>query len=146
MVNKIIAKGKKVFTNPQSSILSAAMIIMLMIVASRILGLFRQRALAHFFTVDELIYKFICKIKKMDKNRFDNAIIIITSDHGEAYGEKILKFIPIYGHPTGIHISALVEVPWFVVKSKKLQNLFIKKDFLEKFRIKHKIKELKDKL
>jgi len=71
---------------------------------------------------------------------------VITSDHGEAYGEKILKFIPIYGHPTGIHISALVEVPWFVVKSKKLQNLFIKKDFLEKFRIKHKIKELKDKL
>jgi len=54
MVNKIIARGKKVFTGPQSSILSAAMIIMLMIIASRILGLFRQRALAHFFTVDEL--------------------------------------------------------------------------------------------
>jgi len=54
MVNKIITKGKKIFSNPQSSILSAAMIIMLMIVASRILGLFRQRALAHFFTADEL--------------------------------------------------------------------------------------------
>lgn len=52
--NKIIAKGKRVFTNPQSSIISAAMIIMLMIVISRLLGLVRQRALAHFFTADEL--------------------------------------------------------------------------------------------
>lgn len=54
MVNRIITKGKKIFSNPQSSILSAATIIMLMIVASRTLGLFRQRALAHFFTADEL--------------------------------------------------------------------------------------------
>lgn len=39
---------------PQGSVLSAATIIMLMIVASRILGLVRQRTLAHFFTPDDL--------------------------------------------------------------------------------------------
>lgn len=54
MVNRIISKGKKLFTKPQGSILSAATIIMLMVVASRVLGLLRQRTLAHFFTADEL--------------------------------------------------------------------------------------------
>lgn len=54
MVNRIIAKGKKVFTDPQSSVLSAATVIMLMIVASRVLGLVRQRTLAHFFQPEEL--------------------------------------------------------------------------------------------
>ena len=54
MVNKIIDKGKKIFTSPQSSVLSAATIIMVMIVASRVLGLVRQRTLAHFFEPSEL--------------------------------------------------------------------------------------------
>src|SRR3990172_12575885 len=54
MVSKIIAKSKKILTTPQTSVLSAASIIMLMIVASRILGLVRQRTLAHFFVPGEL--------------------------------------------------------------------------------------------
>ncbi|OGM11728.1 murein biosynthesis integral membrane protein MurJ [Candidatus Woesebacteria bacterium RBG_16_34_12] len=54
MVNKLFLKSKKIFTEPQSSILSAATIIMLMIIASRILGLVRQRTLAHFFGPDEI--------------------------------------------------------------------------------------------
>jgi putative peptidoglycan lipid II flippase len=54
MVNKIINRGKKIFTSPQSSVLSAATIIMVMIVASRVLGLVRQRTLAHFFEPSEL--------------------------------------------------------------------------------------------
>lgn len=54
MVNKIIAKGKKLLTGPQATILSAATIIMLMIVASRFLGLVRQRTLAHFFTPNDI--------------------------------------------------------------------------------------------
>jgi putative peptidoglycan lipid II flippase len=54
MVSKIISKGKKLLTEPQSTVLSAASIIMIMIVASRVLGLVRQRALAHFFAPDEL--------------------------------------------------------------------------------------------
>jgi putative peptidoglycan lipid II flippase len=54
MVNKILSKGKKIFTGPQSTILSAATIIMIMVVASRVLGLVRQRTLATFFTPDEI--------------------------------------------------------------------------------------------
>jgi len=53
-MQEILKKGKKFFLAPQSSVLSAATIIMIMVVASRVLGLMRQRTLAHFFTVDEL--------------------------------------------------------------------------------------------
>src|SRR3990170_6458546 len=53
-MQEIFKKGKKFFLSPQSSVLSAATIIMLMVVASRVLGLVRQRVLAHFFTPDEL--------------------------------------------------------------------------------------------
>lgn len=54
MVNRIINKSKKFLVSPQNSVLSAASIIMLMIVASRVLGLVRQRTLAHFFEADQL--------------------------------------------------------------------------------------------
>lgn len=54
MVNKIFDKSKKILFSQQSSVLSAATIIMLMVVASRVLGLVRQRTLAYFFTPDEL--------------------------------------------------------------------------------------------
>jgi len=54
VMNKIIDRGKKLLTDPQDSVLSAASIIMVMIIASRVLGLVRQRVLAHFFTASEL--------------------------------------------------------------------------------------------
>lgn len=54
MVKKIISRGKKLFLSPQKSVLSAATIIMLMVVASRFLGLIRQRTLANFFTPQDL--------------------------------------------------------------------------------------------
>lgn len=54
MVNKFIDKGKKIFLSQQSSVLSAATIIMLMVIASRFLGLIRQRTLAHFFVPNDL--------------------------------------------------------------------------------------------
>lgn len=40
---------------------------------------------------------------------------IVTSDHGEAFGEFIHPFIPIrvFGHPARTRISALTLVPWF---------------------------------
>src|SRR3989304_1671482 len=53
-MQEIFNKGKKIFLSPQSSVLSAASIIMLMVVASRVLGLVRQRTLAHFFTANDL--------------------------------------------------------------------------------------------
>lgn len=54
MVNKLIDKGKKLLSGPQEGVLSAATVIMIMIVASRVLGLVRQRVLANFFNPSEL--------------------------------------------------------------------------------------------
>lgn len=45
---------KKLFLAQQTSIFSAATVIMLMVVASRVLGLVRQRTLAYFFTPGDL--------------------------------------------------------------------------------------------
>jgi hypothetical protein len=42
----------------------------------------------------------------------------VTSDHGNALGERGWPFpIRVYGHPLGILIPALVEVPWLVHES-----------------------------
>lgn len=49
-----IYKLKSLFIEQQNSILSAASLIMIMIVASRLLGLVRQRVLAHYFAPQEL--------------------------------------------------------------------------------------------
>jgi len=54
MVKKIFQKSSNFFTKRQKTILSAAMIIMVTIAASRILGLVRNRVLAHFFSVETL--------------------------------------------------------------------------------------------
>lgn len=45
---------------------------------------------------------------------------VITSDHGEAFGEKIHPLIPIrvYGHPGNVMIEPLVKVPWFICKEE----------------------------
>lgn len=54
MFKKIIERGRKLILEPQGSVLSAASLIMVMIIASRVLGLVRQRVLANFFPPDEL--------------------------------------------------------------------------------------------
>lgn len=53
-MEKLFDRSKKFIFSAQTSVLSAATIIMLMIVASRILGLVRQRTLALFFNPNEL--------------------------------------------------------------------------------------------
>ena len=49
-----IAKLKSLIQGQQHSVLSAPSLIMIMIVASRLLGLVRQRVLAHYFIPDDL--------------------------------------------------------------------------------------------
>lgn len=45
--------------------------------------------------------------------------IVITSDHGNALGERYHPLIPIrvYGHHYNVRIPALVEVPWYIYES-----------------------------
>lgn len=42
---------------------------------------------------------------------------VVTSDHGNAYGEKIHKYLPwnVYEHPKYIRTKNLIEVPWFEI-------------------------------
>src|SRR4030066_476605 len=54
MVNKFIKKGKDFLISPQNSIISAATVVMMMVLASRALGLVRQRILANYFNPDDL--------------------------------------------------------------------------------------------
>jgi len=54
MVKKLLQSGSNFFTKRQKTILSATMIIMVMIAASRVLGLVRNRVLAQFFPVESL--------------------------------------------------------------------------------------------
>lgn len=54
MIKRLLLKSKNIFTSKQNSVFSAATIIMIMVVVSRILGLIRQRVLAHFFEANEL--------------------------------------------------------------------------------------------
>jgi len=54
MVKNLFSKSKNFLFAPQTSVLSAASIIMVMVIASRALGLVRQRVLAHFFVPSDL--------------------------------------------------------------------------------------------
>ena len=54
MIKKFILQGRRILISPQTGILSAASVIMFMIIISRSLGLIRQRVLAHFFPASEL--------------------------------------------------------------------------------------------
>jgi hypothetical protein len=46
---------------------------------------------------------------------------VITADHGEAFGEKINRLLPIrvYGHMPSMRIKSLTEVPWFVIEREQ---------------------------
>ena len=54
MVSKFIKRGKDLLISPQNSIISAATVVMIMVLASRVLGLIRQRILANYFNPDDL--------------------------------------------------------------------------------------------
>jgi len=51
--------------------------------------------------------------------RFVDGRVIVTADHGEAFGEKLHKWIPIkvYGHPKDVPMRELYEVPWLVFEN-----------------------------
>lgn len=54
MFKRLLRNGSSFLTQRQSSILSAATVIMVMIAISRVLGLVRNRVLAHFFPAETL--------------------------------------------------------------------------------------------
>jgi len=58
--------------------------------------------------------------------------IVITSDHGNALGERYHPLVPmkIFGHHWNIRIDGLVKVPWYVYESEGRSRDSIEKDVL----------------
>jgi len=54
MIGRFWRRGREIITSPQNSVLSAAAVVMVMVVASRVLGLVRQRVLAHYFDPESI--------------------------------------------------------------------------------------------
>jgi len=50
--------------------------------------------------------------------------IVITSDHGEAFGEKLHRWIPlrVYGHMSRIRTRSLTQVPYLIVENNITQH------------------------
>lgn len=66
----------------------------------------------------ELVLPYVKKLVDTLKGR-----TIVSSDHGEAFGEIIHPLLPfkIYGHNAKFRIPALNDIPWLVVE-EKLKN------------------------
>ena len=58
MIKRILRNGSNFLSRRQTSILSAASVVMVMIAISRLLGLVRNRVLAHFFSAEDLAVYF----------------------------------------------------------------------------------------
>lgn len=54
-----------------------------------------------------------------------NGKVVVTSDHGEGFGERLFGILPIriWGHPRGVRVRQLIEVPWFVCEGNERLNL-----------------------
>lgn len=49
---------------------------------------------------------------------------VITSDHGNAFGERFLPFpTKVYGHGKNLRLDALVNVPWLVIESENRREI-----------------------
>lgn len=71
---------------------------------------------------------------------------VVTSDHGEAFGERIL-FFKVYGHLRGLRIPTLTIVPWFIVESAgkkitKVKRKKIKRVKIDEELIKERLRKL----
>ena len=54
--------------------------------------------------------------------------IVVSSDHGEAFGESLSKLLPlhVYGHPSRIRASFIIQVPYFEISNIILRSQSIK--------------------
>ena len=64
------------------------------------------------------LFLVLCYVKKLTE--ILPGRIVITSDHGEAFGEPLSKLLPlrVYGHPSRIWISSLALIPYLLVENE----------------------------
>lgn len=72
---------------------------------------------------------------------------VISTDHGEAFGEPLHRFLPIkfYGHTNGIRIPSLKEIPWLTVKADE-KDPSIRTQLTEELKITNTISKLEFKI
>jgi len=93
-----------------------------------------------------LIYKKNLEIVMDYVERLINVLpgrTVVTSDHGEAFGEKLHPLLPfrVYGHVYKLRIPAIVKVPWLIIEPEDKEPLNLEEEL-----IKISIKTLKAKL
>ena len=80
----------------------------------------------------DLVFPYVkLLIEKLD------GIIVVTSDHGEAWGERACYLFPIYGHPKYIKIPSLREVPWLTIYKEHIY------EHLEREKLKRTVERVK---
>ncbi len=82
-----------------------------------------------------IVMSYVSKLTSMLPGR-----IVITSDHGEAFGERLHPFLPIkiYGHISRIKIPSLIKVPWFIIDNNISNTDAIRNALREVIRVKLK--------
>jgi putative peptidoglycan lipid II flippase len=91
MIQSFLKNNSRLLSRPQKSIISAATIIMIMVAASRFLGLVRNRILAHYFSADGLAVYFAAF-------RLPEVIFEIL-----VFGTLTSAFIPVFTSYFGRH-------------------------------------------
>lgn len=113
MVKKFFLKSKKALSSPQKSVLSAASVIMLMVMFSRVLGLVRQGMLTHFFREEELALFFAAF-------RLPDLVFEIL-----VYGTFSAAFIPVFAKLVKRNTKEAWEVASTVVNISLLAFVFL---------------------
>lgn len=129
MFKKFLERIKNVFSSKQNSVFSAASIIMIMIVASRILGLVRQRVLAHFFDANDLSLFFAAfrlpdlLFEVLVWGTFSSAFIPVFTKSLQKGRKNAWK---IAGSVTNISLIIFVILATFIIIfADKLYGLFV---------------------
>ena len=59
---------------------------------------------------------------------------VITADHGQLFGKRILLLFTVSGHPWGVHVNELVKVPWVVFEGASRRTISGKSGLEERVR------------
>ena len=83
--------------------------------------------------VDEMLYDFLKKIEKMDKKRFDNSLILILADHGEALGDWNHWGHNFSVYPDTTKVPLIIKFPKGMFTFKEIDQLVLLQDLFAFF-------------
>ena len=74
----------------------------------------REKAIKYYYENLKWIWLNLIDLITYLKNHFKNRKIVVSSDHGQAFGERYGIF-KIYSHPNYVHVPILLKVPWLTI-------------------------------